>query len=366
MLFAELLPKTISPKEEGELIFCSGEEGLREACTIRPAGKILIVTDASAFKAFCSGLPPRALCLVLDSDDALPLFACSDDVSLVIASGRDGTLRAARFFAQIRKIPCALFPVSATLDGALERAGQVRLGDTVEEAPFKEAKIYCDQTLLAPSLGQAYMRLLLTRLNLIEAKALRGMDVAKGCEQAEERAYHALLSLSVKTLDGKEVICKNAQIRKCEQEGMPRGEGIRLAEDIGYQGEEQAFFLLLALYSAFFFKGKPRLKIPDYAARAQAAEAAYCKQRVPTLLEFAHRTTALERIRAEILRELFALSAGETHFRKNFYALTGRAPAPIKSVLSLKHLPERALGLCSVMRDFGLMEWNEDIFTKSV
>ena len=364
MTFAELLPKTNAlGQETGELIFCSSDEGVREATKIRPAGKMLFITDGSALKAFRACLPPRTLRLVLDSDDCLPLFLSSDDASIVAAAGQKNTLVAARFFAQIRKIPCVLFPTSAALDGVFCASDSVRLGETIAHVPLKEAQVCCDRELLAPSLGQAYMRLLLARLALIEAKALRGLGVVCGREEAEERAYKALLPIKCKTLDFEDVALKNAQIRKCEREGMAAGEGIRLAQEFGRGGEEQAFFLLSALYAAFFWKGKPRLQVPDYAARAKAAGVAYAAQRVPTLPEFARRSALLERIRAEILQELNALSEGETHFKTNFYALTAQAPVEVRSIAPLINLPEKTAGLCAVMRDFGLMEWKEeDIF----
>ena len=366
MMFAELLPKTITPEEEKGVLFCSSEEGVRDVIQIRPAGKLLFVTDAHALKAFRACLPSRALCLVLDSNDCLPLFAASDDVSMVVAAGQRSTLIAARFFAEIRKIPCAVFPVSAALDGAYEPCGKVLLSGTASLVPLKETKVYCDQALVTPSLGQAYMRLLLSRLALIEAKAMHGLGLEAGCEEAEERAYQVLLPLKAQSLTLEEVVIKNAAIRQCERDGMASGEGVCLAEQIGLQGEEQAFFLLSALYATFFSKGKARLKVPDYAARARAAGAAYAKQRVPTIQEFFHRATAFERIRAELSLELNALMEGETHFRRNFYTLAGRAPAEAREIWSLKNLPERTAGLCSVIRDFGLMEWNEEFFAKSV
>ena len=368
MMFAELSPKTNAPEgEEGELVFYSSEQGVRELVKMRPAGKLLMVTDGSALRAFRACLPPRALCLVLDSDDALPLFSSSDDVATVIAAGRESTLMTARFFAQIRKIPCAVFPVSAALDGAYERCGRVRLGSVAECLPLKEATVCCDKELLAPTLGQAYMRLLLARLALIEAKTLRGLGIEAGEESAFEKAFQTLLPLKSTTLAFEDVVTKNAQLRRCEREGMIKGEGVRLAKEIGRYGEEQAFYLLSALYAAFFWKGKPRLSVPDYAARAKAAGAAYALQRVPTLNEFVHRTLALEHIRSEIGWELARFLEGETHFRKNFFALAGRAIAPLSGVAELKRLPEQTAGLSAIMRDFGLMDWNEqDIFAKSV
>ena len=366
MEFAELLPKTTTPEEERGVLFCSGEEGVRQAIKIRPAGKLLFVTDGSALRAFRTCLPPRALCLVLDSCDCLPLFLASDDVSMVVAAGGESTLMAARFFAQIRKIPCAVFPVSAALDGVYEACGRVTLGGTSDCVPLKEAQVYCDRELVAPSLGQAYMRLLLSRLALIEARAMRGFGMQTGSEEAEERAYQTLLPLKAKSFTLEDVVLKNASLRQCEREGMAAGEGTVLARRIGPQGDEQAYFMLSALYATFFAKGKARLKVPDYAARAREAETAYCEQRVPTLQEFIRRAVALERVRPELNRELGALSEGETHFRRNFYMFSGRAVTEARAIQFLKKLPECTAGLSTVIRDFGLMEWDDDFFKKSV
>ena len=359
MSFAELLPKPNAPCKMGELIFCSDEEGLSRARETRPAGRLLIVTDAYALQAFRCCQMPRALRLVLDSDDCLPLFSSSDDASLIVASGRESTLVSARFFAQIRNIPCVLFPVSAALDGAFEKFGNIRLGEVSGRVPLADATVCCDPELLAPSLGQSYMRLLLSRLALIEAKALKGLGVNQGAAQAQERAYQALLSIKFKTLDFEDVVQKNARIRRCERDGMAMGEGRVLAREIGYCGEEQAFFLLSALYSAFFTRGKPRLRVPDYAARARAASAAYATQRVPTVQEFARRAALLERIRAEMAEEIERFLEGGTHFKKNFYTLTGRAPVGVQSTEPLQRLPELGEGLSSLIRDFGLMDWKE-------
>ena len=372
MEFAEPLPKTNAPREEeGELIFCSTEEGVKEIVKNRPAGKPLFVVDRSALKAFCKCLPPRALCLVLDSEDCLPLFLSSDDAPYVVAAGEKNTLVAARFFADIRKIPCVLFPVSAALDGVFEEFGNVRLENKIERVPLKEAKVYCDKELMLSTAGQAYMRLLLSRLALIEAKAMRKFGMEFGREEAEERAFETLLSLKAETLDFEKVVSKNAVLRRCERDGMNAGEGTSLAAAIGPGGEEQAFFMLAALYSAFFEKGKPRLRVPDYETRARNANAPYAAQKIPTLQEFAHRAALFERIRADAYRELNALLSGQIHYRNNYLSLAGSTFSTVRSLSLLKILPERTGGLSSVIRDFGLMEWDEsavseDILQKSV
>lgn len=371
MTFAELSPKINTTEEEGGLVFCSTEEGVKEILKERPAGRPLFVTDGSALKAFRSCLPPRALCLVLDSEGCLPLFLSSDDLSSVVAAGKKSTVVAARFFAEIRKIPCTVFPVSAAFDGAFERFGEVKLHKKEEHVPLKEAKVCCDGELVRASAGQAYMRLLLSRLALSEAKAMRRFGADYGRQEAEERAYAALLHLGSKTLDVRSVALKNAEIRRCERDGMNRGEGAVLAETIGTDGEEQAVFLLSALYGAFFETGKPRLRVPDYALRASRANAPYAAQQVPTVEEFARRAARFERMRAELYREISAFAKGETRYRSNFFALAGRAVSEAKDLDALKKLPERTAGLSAVIRDFGLMEWEEngtetDILLKSV
>lgn len=363
MEFAELLPKTNTKEEEDELDFCSTEEGVREMLKSRPLGKPLFVVDGSALKAFRNCLPPRSLCLVLDSEECLPLFLSSDDSSFVVAAGKKSTLVAARFFADLRKIPCLLFPVSAALDGAFENFGEVRLENKTERVHLSEAKVGCDRSLMYPSAGLAYMRLLLSRLALVEAKAMRRFGSSVGKEEAEERAFKALLPLKAETLDFETVVRKNAVMRRLERDGMNAGEGVVLAAEIGIDGEEQAFFLLSALYSAFFERGKPRLSVPDYAARAKRANVSYAAQKIPTVQEFAHRSALFERIRADAYRELNAFLSGIIHYENNFFSLTGRAPAAAKQLSALKTLPEKSAGLSSVIRDFGLMEWDESAFS---
>lgn len=364
MKFAELLPKINPREEEGGLKFCSTEEGVKEMTASRPAGKSLFVTDGSALKAFRNCLPPRAICLVLDSDDCLPLFLTSDDFSFVAAAGKMNTVVSVRFFAELRKIPCSVFPVSAALDGAFDRFGEVRLEGKTARVPLKSAKVCCDKQLMQATAGQAYMRLLLSRLALIEAKAMRKFGMERGREEAEERAYQTLLPLRAEMLDLERVALLNAEIRRCERDGMYAGEGVRLAETIGTEGEEKAFFLLSALYSVFFEKGKPRLSVPDYEERARNANVPYAAQIIPTVQEFAHRAALFERVRADAVRELNAFLRGETHYVNNFFELTGRAPFKARQLFSLKILPERAAGLCTVIRDFGLMEWEENTISE--
>ena len=359
MKFASLLPKTKSPgQERGGLIFCSIEEGIKIFLSQYPAGKVLFVTDESALNAYCAAMPHRIISVVLDTRDCLPLFSVSDEIALVAAAGKPHTLRAARFFANIRKIPCAVFPTSAALDGVFEREGGVYIKDCTFRVPLEGSALFSDLKLLNRSLGAAYMRLLLSRLAFIESGALRRFGIAPKCDtQTEERAFQSLSSLTEGTLSPEDIVLKNAVLRESECAGLWEGEGVVLARSIGREGEVQAYLLISALYSAFFRKGKPRCLVPDYAARAGRAGIPYFEQSIPTPEEYSRRTLAFEIMRDSAIAQLNALHAKEGAFKSNYYRFTGNPFPQRVSLAPLAYLPEKAQGLSAVIRDFGLMEW---------
>ncbi len=359
MKFAELLPKMKTPGEDsGGLVFCSTEEGVKTCLARHPAGKVLFVSDASALAAFRTALPRRAINVVLDTADSLPLFTASDDVAFIAAAGSATTLRSARFFADVRKIPCAVFPSSAALDGAFEREGEVFIQNRRYRVPLAAGSLFCDLKLCRDSLGTAYMRLLLSRLALIENDALRRFGITHEAPSAEESARLALFSLTKETLSAEEIVFKNAVLRESERAGMRKGEGGELAKLIGGEGEERAYLLLSALYSAFFTYGKPRCTVPDYALRARRAKTTYAEQNIPTPKEYAERAVALEIMRSGMAAELNVLMKAETGFAKNYYRLTGRILPRSIDPEPLNILPEKVQGLTAVIRDFSLMEWS--------
>ena len=319
---------------EEEIIFSSTEEGVRQALECS-AGKVLLLSDDGSFSSFATF--PRALSLIFDGD-VLPLFSMPDGISRVLASGGEETLVAARYFAEVRGIPCRVFPSNAALFGVFERRGEVFLGDDRALSPLAECDAVCDMSRLEASLADAYARLLLARLALFEAKALTAFGIPR---EAEETALPETKE---------EIVLGNARLRRAESRGAYAGEGAALARLL--QDEElpcrTAYHLLTSLYAAFFEYGKPRRYFtPDYRVRAAEAGTVPC---VPT------RDLALERMRAhfakEIGRELKNRDRDCAMFRT---PLRGDFERRMKI---LKQLPEYAKnGLSAIIRDFGLMEW---------
>lgn len=355
MQLAQSLRKR-NPWEDGGLFFCTVEEGAKRFLNEYPAGKALLVSDASAAGAFRTALAPRCVCAVLDADDALPLFSMPDEVALVLAAGSGKTLAAARYFALVRRVPVALFPSSATLCGAYERERELSVGGVNARVALADGEVVCDLGLMKPRLTEGYERLLLARLALLEARALRCFGIPQGNRTAEEAAYAALTNLGGE-LSAREIAEKNAAVARCLRDGMYRGEGATLAERLGHEGGWRAFLQLTALYSAFFCKGKPLPFVPDYRERARQAGERYTAQAIPTPKEYAFRACALERKRAAFCSELIQLEKQTGAYRKNLYALAGRAYGGAGSLEELKRLPERTRGLSCVIRDFGLMDW---------
>ncbi len=347
-LALEPLPKKREEEHEG-MVFGTLSEGVRQAME-RSAGKVLLLSDSVSLAAFSAS--PRAISLIFDGD-ALPLFAMPDGVSRVIASGGKETLWAARYFADVRRIPCTLFPTSAALDGVFEAEGDIVLGDGRVRSALREGEAVCDAERLAPSLAEGFSRLLLTRLAFGEAAALTAFGIPRrgiGTELPET---------------AEEIVLFNARVRRAERAGGYGGEGTVLASlcEKSPCPSWSAYVLLSSLYAAFFEKGKPRRYLtPDYRARAARAGVEYARIFVPTREEYAARALALERIRGRFVREFSHHIAK----REENYARVSRwSTAPLSAQTGgrelLERLPECAgSGLSAVIRDFGLMEWHDD------
>ncbi len=167
MCLAEFLPKRSEEMHE-RILFAERSEEVKRTLGCS-AGKVLLLSDDGSLSEFSAF--PRAISLIFDGD-ALPLFAMPDGVSRVIASGGRETLLSARYFADVRRIPCTLFPQSATLDGVFEPCGEIALGGKRLLSPLAEGECVCDEACLAPTLADGFARLLLTRLARAEAEAL--------------------------------------------------------------------------------------------------------------------------------------------------------------------------------------------------
>lgn len=346
LLANRTLPKT-NPADgkrygaEGGFSFCpSGECAARFA--ERTAGKLLLVLDKKSCAAlsFVSRMP-RVMTVVTEGD-ALPLFSMPDGVGGVLAAGDGNTMKSARLFANVRRVPCMLLPVESAFDGVFCKEGEVGLDGETRSFPLAEAEVCVDRTLIAPSLAEGYARLLLSRLALFEQRALAVFDRTPA---PSERRFALLTDLN--GTDAETILRKNAALR---MEGDDAGEGIVLARRSSVFG---AFCALTALYTAFFRCGEPRkYVVADYAARARRAGVPPVLP--PTEEEFTRRSLVFGGRRAEFLRELGALTRNLHSYRRNYFSLGGKeTKVPPAELLTL---PERAAGLSAVIRDFGLLE----------
>lgn len=341
-------PMSSEEKYEG-LTYATRTEGVRQALACS-AGKVLLLSEDASLSEFSTS--PRTISMIFDGD-TLPLFAMPDGVSRIIASGGKKVLFAARYFADVRQIPCTLFPDSAALFGAFEQQGEVVLGGERVLAHLAEGECVCDKERMLPTLADGFSRLLLTRLAAFEAEALNAFGIS--CRGIEAELPE--------TAEG--IIAENARVRRAESCGGYGGEGTVLS---GFLGKEacpawSAYLLLSSLYAAFFEKGKPRrYATPDYRARAERAGVEQCSIRIPTREEYAVRALILERTRAHFVRGISSHIAK----REEYCALVSRLEGkllPIKggNMDKLEILPEHAgSGLSAIIRDFGLMEWHHD------
>ncbi len=345
-------------EEAGGFFFCPCEEAV-ERVLPRFAGKILLVCDGRAMPRFAQFSRLARVVSAVAEEDALSLFGMPDGVGAVVAAGGEKTLRSARFFAQVRRIPCAIFPAEGSLCGAFEREGEIRLCGKTERGKLAEAEVYLDLQMLAPTAAESFAALLLSRLALVEERALR---IFAGAEKSVhyDKAYSVLEPLSELTL--REIVRRNAEMRLIEREGLPVGEGRILAGLHRAAGDAypvwSAFCELAALYAAFFACGKPRRYfVPDYAKRAQRAGTPYWRTAVPSREEYAARALALERMRAPLGAETDAVLCRKSNWVRTFRALSDGA-SPEIGTETLRVLPEHApFGLTAVIRDFGLMEF---------
>lgn len=357
MLISERsLPKTTSAEcgadyEEGTVRFLSREEGIGRELARFPAGKLLFVTDGEQIGWFSAvKTSPRALSVVLDGADCLPLFSMPEGVVCVFAAGGKEVLLASRYFAEVRRIPCVLFPSEATLSGALCARGEVIVGGARLDVPLRDGSVICDGAVLEKSLPEGVARLLLCRLAKFEQRALAAFS--------GERLPHADAE-ELPGFFGKEDKERIVRENAAAERTAPAGEGETLAALLREDGESfplrKAYRQLVALYAAFFEKGKPRRYFtPDYRARALCAGMEEVLS-VPTAEEYARRAMVLERIRAPFAREICELLGRREKEFENF------ASPPLSDgrsrLFRLKYLPEYTGGLSAVIRDFGLIEW---------
>ena len=327
-----------------------------EAFLARTAGKALILADSVTFSALLPAARLSRAVMVVFDGDALALFGLPE-VGCVLACGGAHTMRAARYFAGVRRIPCMLFPADCTFDGAYEEGARLDLG-TKTDVPLADAQVLCDLSLMRSTFAEGYARLVLSRLALFEAKAAGLIARRPFGGRAYEDAF-SLLDNVRGELSCEEVAMKNAQMRRLERAGAPVGEGVVLAalcQDMPLPAL-WAERTLSALYFAFFRRGTPRrYLIADYRARAARAGICYGALDIPDESAYAARALTLERVRGELLAEITRLRGAHAAQLRAVRTFSD-CDAPVPDLKKLQTLPELApQGLCALMRDFGLME----------
>lgn len=362
MRLAEVTLPKINPAEcgregnSGGLIFCPIEEGVERAQS-RFGGKTLFVSDTHSFGCFTPfARNLRAISVVFEAD-VLPLFSMPDGVGSVFAAGGEEALKAARFFAKVRRVPCVLFPAEGSMRGVVEDTDEILLCGQRTRTTLAEGEVIVDLSLLGDSFAETFASLLLARLALIEEHALRIFS------RAEKPAFFEKMFLLTEPdcRNARELIERNYAIRKAVNAGVPAGEAETLVRLHKAAGDSfpvwRAFCELLALYTAFFECGKPRkFYVPDYSARAKSAKANYWRITVPSPEEYEYRAAMLERMRVPFSAELNTLLKRREQFVRAFSALAGIQP-PQTDFRRLKSLPEHCPnGLSALIRDFGLME----------
>lgn len=361
-LVEQSLPKKNSVKSGGRensvgLFFCPLEEGVERAQP-RFGGKTLFVSDANTMECFAPFARSLRAISVLFEADALPLFSMPDGVGSVFAAGGEETLKAARFFAGVRGVPCVLFPTGADLRGALESEGETTLCGETRRVALAEGEVCVDYSLVKPSLAEAFVSVLLARLALIEDHALR---IFNGVEKSAH--FERMFALTASSLnDVSDVVLRNYALRKMLSSGAPVGEGETLVKLHKAAGDSypvwRSYVELSSLYGTFFECGKPRAyAVPDYSARSKRAGVKYCRAQVPSPEEYAWRVEILERMRSGFYAELLTLLERREEYETVFRFFTGEEP-PAGNLKWLKILPEHAPhGLSAHIRDFGLMEF---------
>lgn len=340
--------------------FCAAEEAAAALKARFPAGTFVFLTDERSFALSKLFPPRRTVTLVQETAEALPLFSMPDSTVCAVAAGSAPVFSAARYFAEVRRIPCVLFPSDARCEGIAISRGRVLLGGKAAEYPLRAAETYFDLSRM-DGFPEAFARLLLVRLSCFEHAALRVFRKEEG--EADAR-YEQLFAAAEKGIsEDREVIVRaGIALGELGEEGL-QGDGRALASLLAGRGEPFACFrayrMLTALYRAFFRKGRPRrFFTPDYRARCERAgvgEAGYLRVRIPSAEEYAARAMALERARSRLLRDLGAITARDRDAERIFRLLGGDlqgAAPPLLSVLP-EYAPE---GLSAVIRDFGLLE----------
>ncbi len=379
------LQKMAQSKYEGELFFGNAEEAGDILSGRHPyAGVLLLlsVKTADKFAFFRRIFPSATVMVLLPRDGAENLFGLSDEISLVVAYGEGYAVRAARYFASVRALPCALFAFSAAaeeLAAITDSRVHIAVGGEEAEYPASPAAyLFADTALLdKTSFAEAYADAAMRRAVLFELR-FDGIIL----QTAYDRALYETVSDAVSVcgempfaaLEKRSLFCAALLFSLCRARGFPRGEAETLAESYRRLGggPVSAFYALDKLskvYNVFFTCGKYRkYYTPPYHARIRRAAGLYgkseeeisAKQTVPPVEKTALYAEITEGVRAQFLSESRELLRRAAQAGEELQAYRERFPVENRLLnAALKYLPEGCphYGITALMRDFGLFDF---------
>ena len=376
------LQKLAQSKYQGEIYFFTAEEAGEMLSRTYPYAKSLLllsVDTADKFPLFQQLFPNSSVIVLLPGDGVESLFSLPDDVSFVTCFGEDYVIHAARYFAHVRGVPCAVFAYNAVSQALCTSQVRVCIGGEKTEyfAKFSEFVFVDDQLLHKDSFLQAYVNTLSLRLALFELKFNALILQAKydeGHYQTVAGAISACAETPFSLLDRRLLFCAALVISLCAAEGFPFGELKVLSETylkLG-AGPLSAFYAMQKLskaYQVFFKHGKYRkYYTPPYHARIRQASGLYKKreeeisatQSIPEVESLALYSQVFESVRAQFLFDAQELVRRAQWLEDNIEAYKPRFPVENKVLnAALKYLPEgnKSYGITSLMRDFGLFDF---------
>lgn len=379
------LQKLAQSKYQGELFFGNAEEAGDVLCKRHPFAGILLLLSlktADKFSFFRKIFPSASVMVLLPQDGTENLFALSDDISLVIVYGEAYAESAARYFATVRDLPCAVFAFSLSRDGlsaVTEGRVQVRIGGEPTEYPVRPANyFFADETLFdKSSLPDAYADAAMRRAVLFELRfdaVLLQTVYSKELYDAVSDAVSACSETPYAAVGRRNIFCAALVLSLCRAQGFPCGEAETLAESyrrLG-AGPMSAFYALDKLskvYNVFFTCGKyRRYYTPPYHARIRQAAGLYHKseeeisaaQVLPPVEKLALYARVFESVRAQFLGESQELLRRAAQAEDDLLEYKERYPVENRLLnVALKYLPEGHphYGITSLMRDFGLLDF---------
>ena len=376
------LQKMAQSKYQGEIYFSGAEEAGEVLSRKYPFSKILLllgVTTADKFALMQKLFPSANIVVLLPKDGVESLFALSDDISLAVAYGEDYVVNAARYFAAVRILPCAVFAYDACGEALACERVRITVGGEEGSYPAKLPEfLFVDETLLdKSSLLTAYVNVLSCKVALFELKFNGLILQTKYDNESYEMvslAVSACMVVPFPLLEKRKIFCAALISCLCGAQGFPLGE-VKVLQNTYRRlgaGALSGFYTMEKLskvYHVFFTHGKYRkYYTPPYHARVRQASSLYKKreeeisqnQILPAVETLSLYAQVFESVRAQFLCEAQELLRRVEWVEDNIKEYKSAYPMENRLLnAALKYLPEgnKNYGVTSLMRDFGLLDF---------